>query len=190
MTGQRDFFSKVIELLEKAHIPYMLSGSLASSYLGQPRATNDIDIVIDPTESQLSSFISLLGSRFYVSSDAALQALEDRTMFNIIDNDSGWKADLIIKKTGTYSRHEFDRRQSGELMGVNISLVSPEDAILSKLWWSSQTQSPVQMKDALGVMAVQWKSLDWKYLETWADKLQLSDSLKKLKSQAKAIVKD
>lgn len=190
MTGQRDFFAKVIELLEKAHIPYMLSGSLASSYLGQPRATNDIDIVIDPTESQLKLFISFLGSRFYASSDAAFQALKDRTMFNIIDNDSGWKADLIIKKAGTYSREEFDRRQSGELMGVKILLVSPEDAILSKLCWCKENQSPMQLKDALGVMTVQWKSLDWKYLETWAGKLQLSDLLKKLKSQANAIVKD
>ena len=76
----------------------MLSGSICSGFHGQPRATNDADIVIDPSNDQLMSFVSSLGADYYVSKDAAVQALNDNSMFNIIDIQTGWKADLIIRK--------------------------------------------------------------------------------------------
>ena len=92
--SQQAFLKKVIGALDDAGIPYMVCGSLGSSFHGEPRATMDVDIVIDPTPDQLDRFLDALGAGFYLSRPAAQDAVASRSMFNVIDNDTGWKADL------------------------------------------------------------------------------------------------
>lgn len=71
----------------------MVAGSFASTYHGVPRTTNDIDIVIAPTEETLRRFLHGLPEQdYYVDHDAALDALRRRTQFNVIDMETGWKA--------------------------------------------------------------------------------------------------
>ena len=107
MIAQREFIKRLIALLDKAGIPYMVAGSVGSSFHGRPRATQDTDVVIDPTEDQFASFLALLEQGYYISLDAALDALRRRTMFNIVDLEGGWKADLILRKDRPFSRQEF-----------------------------------------------------------------------------------
>ena len=185
MTSQKDFLQRLVEMLDKSSIPYMLSGSICSGFHGQPRSTNDADIVIDPSNEQLISVISCLGSDYYVSKDAAMQALNDNSMFNIIGVQTGWKADLIIRKKRAYSKQEFSRRINTTLMGMSLWVVSPEDSILSKLEWSKGRESQIQFKDALGVIMVQWDNLDFDYLQKWAKELQIEDLLERLMKEAR-----
>lgn len=87
----------------------MVAGSLASTHHGEPRTTQDIDLVIDPTEGSLSAFLAGLDqNRFYIGD--AQGALARRDQFNIIDVASGWKVDLIIRKDRPFSHSEFARR--------------------------------------------------------------------------------
>jgi hypothetical protein len=74
----------------------MLTGSAASSCYGEPRATNDLDIVVDPTSAQIEAFTASLSGSFYVSREEVHEALAARGMFNVIDPQSGWKADVIF----------------------------------------------------------------------------------------------
>lgn len=180
MISQNEFLQKVVNALNISKIPYMLSGSMCSSFHGHPRATNDVDIVIDPTKEQLLRFVASLGKNYYASKEAALQALENNLMFNIIDIQAGWKADIIIIKKRAYSKQEFSRRKDVNVMGMNISLVSPEDSILSKLEWSKDRESQTQYKDALGVLRIQGDLLDFDYLKKWAKKLNVEASLEQL----------
>ncbi len=106
MTTQKEFLERLVSLLEKAGIPYMVAGSMSSSLHGRPRATQDTDVVIDPTEDQLASFLALLEQGYYVSRDTAFDAFHRRTMFNVIDLAGGWKADLILRKDRSFSRQE------------------------------------------------------------------------------------
>ena len=170
----------MVGFLNRAEIPYMVSGSVSSSFHGQPRQTNDTDIVIDPTRDQLLSFIDLLGSGYYVSKDAALQALADNSMFNVIDIKFGWKADFIVRKKRSFSEMEFSRRRRAKVMGVDVNVVSPEDSILSKLEWSKDSQSQTQYDDVIKVLQVQWGNLDFEYLRKWAKELKVDDSLGQL----------
>jgi len=189
MTSQKDFLTRLIELLDKAGIPYMVAGSLGSSFHGRPRATQDADIVIDPTESQLESFLALLGESYYVSREASFEALRRRTMFNLIDVQGGWKADLIIRKDRPFSRQEFERRSRVDTMGQILWVVSPEDTILSKLEWMKGRESQVQYSDALGVAVAQWRSLDLEYLWRWARELGLESMLARLLKEAETQMK-
>lgn len=185
MNSQKESLSRLIKLLDEARIPYMVAGSVGSSIHGRPRATQDTDVVIDPTEDQLKSLIALFGQDYYVSRDAAFDAFRLRTMFNVVDLDGGWKADLILRKDRPFSRQEFNRRRQVDAMGQGLWVVSPEDVILAKLEWAKGRESDVQYSDAVGVAAAQWGNLDMEYLHKWAEELGIRDRLIKVLEQAK-----
>lgn len=185
MTSQNDFLKKIIDALDEAQIPYMVSGSVGSSFHGRPRATNDADIVILATEDQLNTFAQSLGKDYYLSLQAMHDAYKNNSMFNVIDIQAGWKADFIIRKKRLFSEIEFERRRSAKIMGLDICVVSPEDAILSKLEWAKDSGSDQQFQDALGVAVVQGSCLDYDYLSKWAKELDLDDALEQLLKQAK-----
>ena len=98
MNEQSTLSVQMAQHLDKDEIPFMVDGSIASMAYSQPRFTNDVDIVIDPTAAQLVQWLSLLGDQFYASSEMAQEALLQRSMFNIIDLTTGIKVDLIILK--------------------------------------------------------------------------------------------
>jgi hypothetical protein len=60
---------------------------------------------------------SLAAPDLYVSADAAMEALERESMFNVVDTATGWKADLIIRKSRSFSQVEFARRRGFDLEG-------------------------------------------------------------------------
>lgn len=174
---QDEFLAQIAALLEQADIPFMVTGSLGSSIHGRPRATQDVDLVIDPTGEQLGEFLGALGPGYYVSRPAALAALASRSLFNVIDLDGGWKADLILRKDRPFSVEEFRRRQPAEVRGRTFSVATPEDVILSKLEWDRITPSERQVADAVHVAAVQGDRLDVAYLRKWAPELAVVERL-------------
>jgi len=188
MTSQENFLEKLIKKLNEQNIPYMLSGSVSSSLHGQPRATNDADIVIAPAEEQLIAFVKSLGDDYYVSYDAARDAFKNNSAFNVIDIQNSWKADFIICKDRPFSREEFQRRRKANIMGLDVWVVSPEDVILSKLEWAKNSESGQQYRDALGVATVQYDRLDRDYLYKWAKELQVESSLEQLLGKAQKLL--
>ena len=185
--SQKDFLARLVAKLEDSGISYMISGSLGSSLHGEPRATNDIDLIITPTAAQLNTFVQSLSEDYYVSPETAQEAFRDQSVFNVIDYQTGWKADLIIRKNRAFSFEEFGRRISANILGVAVAVISPEDAILSKLEWSKESKSELQFRDALGVAIVQWESLDKEYLRKWARELGVENLLETLLSNAEKL---
>ena len=87
----------------------LIAGSFASTFAeARRRTTQDIDIVIDPTGRSLAAFVaSLPQTNYYVSEDAALNALRRRSQFNVIDMATGWKVDLIVRKARPFASRSF-----------------------------------------------------------------------------------
>jgi len=180
MNEPRDFLRRLVDRLDEAGIPYMVAGSLGSSLHGRPRATNDVDLVIDPTESQFREFLDSLGSDYYVNQETAWAALRTRSAFNVIDIKTGWKADLRVRGARAFSKREFERRQKATILDMELWVLSPEDAILSKLEWAKESASEQQMRDVLGILQIQGRKLDERYLWKWAQSLGVQDTLRKL----------
>jgi len=172
---------RVLDALDAVGIPYMIVGSFASGFHGEFRATQDADIVIDPTPEQLQAFLARVSGEFYVSPEAAAEAFARRSQFNLVHFDSGWKIDLIVRKERPFSRIEFDRRQEGSVGNHPAAINSPEDVILSKLEWAKASRSERQVHDAAGVVASWGDALDWDYLNRWAEQLSVSDLLAQLR---------
>ncbi len=184
---QEEFLVQIAQCLETAGIPFMVTGSHSSSHYGQPRTTNDVDLVIDPTAEQLTRFLDLLGDRYYVSRESAQEALARRSMFNVVDFEEGWKADLIVRKDRPFSIEEFGRRRPRTLLGQSLPIASAEDVILAKLEWNAITSSERQLRDACNVAVVQWPTLDQTYLRTWASALDVADKLEDLLRKAQEL---
>lgn len=174
--GLFDVLGTVVDALDGAGIPHMVSGSVASARHGEARATQDIDIVIAPNRGQLVHFLELLGGTGLYVGDG-LAALAARSSFNVIDSTSGWKVDLIIRRDRTYSTVEFDRRQPTNIGGVDVYIVTAEDSILSKLEWGRPSGSERQLRDVRSLLAVQGSALDRSYLYRWAKVLGVKDLL-------------
>jgi hypothetical protein len=103
-----DFLARLAALLEAAGIPYMVAGSFASTFHGVARATQDLDLVVDPTSAALDAFLASLDpDAYYVDPDTARDALRRRSLFNVIDMATAWKADLIIRKARPFSIEEL-----------------------------------------------------------------------------------
>jgi hypothetical protein len=169
-----DVFQRITSALDQAGVAYMLSGSFASAYYGSPRATQDIDLVIEATLAQLRAFVQLLPiEEYYADLDAALDAHKHESLFNVIDLASGWKIDLIIRKSRDFSAEEFRRRQLVKLEGLPLFVASAEDVVVSKLEWSKLASSQRHIEDVAGVLRMRWESLDRSYIEKWVLELGL-----------------
>ena len=177
MTPEEAALAQVVVALKRLAIPYMLTGSLATSYHGRPRATHDADVVIDPSPSQLEALIEALDAEgFYVDVGRARAARLARGQFNAIDMQHACKIDLIVCGDRAFSRIELARRMSVDLpFGAAVSMVTPEDAILSKLEWARKAgDSERQLADAKGVLEIT-RSVDRDYITRWAQELGVTD---------------
>jgi len=164
------------ERLTAAGIPHMVTGSVASSFHGEPRSTRDIDIVIDPTASALEAFVrSLPADAFYVDFEAARAALAGRGQFNVIEKASVWKVDLVIRKDRPFSLVEFARRQPAELLGTATFVASAEDLVIAKLEWAKSGRSERQLRDVAAILAANGDALDHPYIKRWVAALGLGE---------------
>ncbi len=173
-----------IDILDDLDIRYALSGSLASSFYGKVRFTEDADITVEPFESSAKKLFILLRPDYYISENETYEALKNHTSFNVLHIESCFKIDVSVSKDTAFEKQIFLRRRAVKL-GDNIqkpfAIVSGEDVILIKLGWfreSGQT-SEKQWSDILGVLSVQAERLDYNYLNKCSAELGLNDLLKK-----------
>lgn len=166
------FLRKTARILDEAGVPYMLTGSLAAAYYATPRATQDVDVVIDTSEEEVGRLVDLLLAKgLYVDRGTALTAWRTRSQFNAIDPDTGWKIDLIIRKDRAFSRAEFARRERAEMFGIEVALATLEDVVLAKLEWASMGDPELQRGDVLRLLQNEPNRLDRSYIERWAESL-------------------
>lgn len=172
----------VVAALDRVDIPHMAVGSAASTYYGEPRTTQGIDIVIDPTSDQLEMLVDQIDQERYYVGDA-MAAFSARSQFSVIDLNTGFKVDLIVKRDREFSRTEFDRRQRVELGDVPVHLATAEDTIFAKLEWATLGESERQIRDVEAMVRLLGDRLDTEYLRNWAGELGIADSLERVLSE-------
>jgi hypothetical protein len=173
---------KVLEVLDKLGIPYVVGGSFASSLYGNSRLTNDIDIVIVINLNQSEILARELEAEFYIDEESIKRAIRTGKTFNAIHFESSFKFDFFIAGSGGLQERELERRQLRTLHTepkVTFYVASPEDIILAKLDWYCKGGciSSQQWNDIAGVIKVQQGRLDMEYLKHWAQELGVSDLL-------------
>jgi len=178
MTELQGLLVRLVRILDEADVPFMIAGSFASAAHGLPRTTQDVDVVIDPPGAHaLEALVRAMPPHeYYVDADTAYDALRRRSMFNVVDQASGWKIDFIICKNRPFSRGEFARRTQLLMLDVPVFVASAEDTVVAKLEWSKQMGgSERQRRDVAGVIASVGDQLDRDYIERWVRELDVAD---------------
>jgi len=176
---------KVIDVLEKLGVRYLIGGSLASSIFGEARATRDADLLADIRAEHAKPLCEALETEFYIAIEAVESAIKHRSSFNAIHFETVFKIDIFVPKNRSFDEQELQRR---ELRVVSRDperrayVASAEDVILAKLEWyrDGNEVSTQQWRDITGVFNVNKERLDFSYLRRTAHELRVSELLERL----------
>ena len=166
------------QLFERLDIEYYVTGGIAAVTYGEPRLTQDVDIVLNLAPQDIDLLVAALESEgFYVPGVEDVKSGRMKTL-SITHQETIARADLVLAQSERFDVLKFERRHLIEIPQRGaIYLVSAEDLILNKLRWRRQSQSEKQWRDVLGILKTQGEKLDFGYLATWAEQLQVDDDL-------------
>lgn len=167
----------------------MLTGSIASSLQGEPRATHDIDLVVRLESAAVPALLAAFPpGEFHLDEQAVHRAIESKSMFNVLEPNEGDKIDFWLLTDSPFDRSRFARRYPEHVFGFEISVSSPEDTILAKLHWAKlMGGSEKHIQDALRVYEVQGTNLDDAYLDRWARELSVLPLWERLQSEGESV---
>ena len=182
---QAELLRYLAETLDALGVAYMIGGSHAAMYYGEPRLTRDIDVVAALTSEHLPALLERFpAEEFYLDAEAAREAVLTSGQFNIIHPGSGLKIDVYVSPDTPYDRARLARRQKLPLSpGVDAYFARPEDVILYKLLYA-RDGGDLHLRDVLGIIRVSGPELDEAYVVAWADRLGLRALWEQIRRQA------
>ena len=171
----------ILNACQKLNLRYRIGGSLASSLYGEPRATNDVDVVIDLTPEDAAPFVRELNSEYVIYADSLRSAIIRQSCINALHSETVFKIDIFPLKPREYDQQAHLRatvveiEQEGQF--YSLLFATPEDILIAKLEWyrKGNEQSEQQWKDILGLLQADLIFLDFDYLENWVKELGLWD---------------
>jgi len=171
-----ELLNRLSQTLEELHIPYLVTGSMATIAYGEPRFTNDIDVVIRMVGAQIDPFCAAFPSdEYYVSPEAVKDAVSRNGQFNILHPSTGLKIDMIVADRSDFNDSRFSRaRRLHVAQNREVAFASPEDVIIKKLAFFQEGGSEKHLSDIRGVLAVMGNEIDHSYIDQWVLKLGLS----------------
>jgi hypothetical protein len=180
---------EIAAALDGVGVDYLLGGSLASSVLGEPRSTADIDLAVALREAAIPDLVRALEPTFFVDPESVREAVRRRASFNVLHRETMMKVDLFVLSGSAFDREQMQRRL---LLSVSpdskqlVAVSSAEDLVLRKLAWYREGGgvSDRQWRDVLGVLKVQRGRVDLAYLMRWAAELHLRDLLERALTEA------
>ena len=181
--SQEDLLKLVSSALEKAKLSYMLTGAYAVVFYGRPRASHDIDFVVDVDNKSVPKIIKMFKSLpfdFMLDEEMIRAEIKRRGMFNVYYHAGAVKLDFWILKDTEFEKARFGRRKRERILGQDMVVSTPEDTILQKLVWYDRSKIEKHLIDAAFVWQIQEPELDKQYINRWVKKLRIQKYLKRL----------
>jgi hypothetical protein len=185
-----DLAVRVGSVLDRLGIAWVLGGSLASSLIGEPRSTLDIDVAVILERDHVAPLVAAVIDDYYISEPMVSTAIEHGSSFNLIHHETGMKVDVFVLTDAPLDRRQMARRVSVAIAdGVHIWVGAPEDQILRKLDWfrAGGGVSDRQWRDVVAMVRVQKSRLDIVDLQRTAAELGLGELLSRALSDADGI---
>jgi hypothetical protein len=174
---QYELLRHAARCFERHGIRYFVTGAVAAIAYGEPRLTNDIDIVADLREDEIPKLKGCYPEgEFYFDDESAKRAVSSRSQFNIIHPESGLKIDIMISQEDEFDQSRFRRaRRLRTLEDTEVDFASPEDVILKKMAFYRDGGSEKHLRDIAGILKISSGGIDLSYIEVWAKKLGLEE---------------
>lgn len=166
----------VVETIEGLGLRYLVTGSVVTIFFGEPRFTNDIDVVVDLPAESVSAFCEgFPAPEFYLSEQSVRQAVSQCKQFNIIHPGSGLKVDVMIPADTPFNRSRFARAaRISPAEDYDASFASVEDVIIKKMEYYRDSGSEKHLRDIAGVLRISGDRVDRDYIVDWASQLGLT----------------
>lgn len=177
--NEQELATMVAAVLERLQIPYFITGSMAAIAQGEPRYTNDIDVVAEISSADVEPLQAAFPApEFYLSESALREAISSRRQFNVIHIATGLKIDLFVPEPNEFNRLRMQRKIRLTLVAEQSGwFASAEDLILKKLLYFQEGASDKHLRDIAGVLLIQNEKIDQAYRDEWAAKLGVSQEL-------------
>jgi hypothetical protein len=171
--GPYDLLRTVVEVFERLEIPYLVTGSVAAMAYGEPRLTNDIDVVASIQTRQIDDLLaSFPAPDYYISKEMIQKAIQRSGQFNIIHPSSGLKIDVVLRKNTPHDQSRFTRRRRiHPAEDYEAYFAAPEDVILKKMEFYKAGGSEKHLRDITGIMRISGDEVDQAYIGKWAERL-------------------
>jgi len=184
-TDQQDLLVSITAFLNENHVPYMVTGAWSVIYYGRPRASHDIDFVVEFHPENIKNVLAILKKlpeNFQYQEIAVEAAIKKRGVFNILYLPNYLKLDFWLLKDSLFDKSRFSRKVVVKVLGQKMFFATAEDTVLQKLRWYQISPIEKSLIDAAFVYQIQYKNLDQKYLSKWAKVLKVTKMLNKLKT--------
>ena len=156
----------------------MATGSVAAMVYGEPRLTNDIDVVVALQPNDVEAFAAAFaGEGRYVPPVEVLRAESTREAgghFNVIHGESGLKADFYVACDDLH-RWALPLRRAVDVLGHQLWIAPPEYVVLRKLEYYRQGGSEKHLRDVRRVVATSGSSLEFATIAAWASRLGVAE---------------
>ncbi|HUL53430.1 MAG TPA: hypothetical protein VLT83_08490 [Opitutaceae bacterium] len=177
--------SLFIERLEAAGVPYMVTGATAAILYGQPRVTNDVDVVVSLDDAARAALLRAFSeTEFYLPPESVIQAEQARPQrghFNIIHLASGYKADVYLAGTDPLHAWALPRRRRVPWSETRtVAVAPPEYVVLRKLEFYREGRSSKHAADIRAIREI--TGVDEALLAPWLQRLGLADWWSELKA--------
>ena len=177
---QTDLFFLFTARLESAGIRYMVSGSVASIIYGEPRLTNDIDLILHLARDDVGAIGAAFPLNAFYCPPEEIVLIETRRRrrghFNLIHHETGHKADIYLCGEDPLHVWGFAKRRRIEIAEGNALWVAPpEYVILRKLEYFKEGGSEKHRTDIQGMLEVSGEDLDRSILDEWIPALAVTD---------------
>jgi hypothetical protein len=163
--------------LDALGVEHMITGATAAILYGQPRLTNDIDVVVALRDDQVLGLIAAFPeAEFYVPPESVIRVESARSLrghFNILHYASGYKADIYL--AGSDPLHMWAlplRRRISWTSGLVLQVAPPEYVIVRKLEYFREGGSSKHPADVRAMLAV--TRVDLGVVEHWVERLGLA----------------
>ena len=166
-----ELFLLFVRPLNRAGIRYVISGSVAAIFYGEPRLTHDVDFVVFLSTKDLHKLRAAFPEgEFYVppmETMLAETAREHHGHFNLIHQGTGFKADFYPTGRDELNVWALSSKREVEFEGEAVMLASPEYVIVRKLEYYREGHSEKHLRDIRAMIAVSGEQMDRVCLKEW-----------------------
>ena len=183
---EHNLFRIFVSRLNRLSISYMITGAVASIIYGEPRLTNDIDLVINLKPDETEDFANAFPAEEFYCPPLEVIRLEisrsQRGHFNLIHHETGFKADIYASGRDELNQWGLKNRKPVDVEDEKFWLAPIEYVILRKLEYYHEGESEKHLRDISGILAFSSDEIDFKMLEAQINKRTIEKEWKAAKN--------
>lgn len=170
-----DVHTRLLAPLDATGISYMVTGGLAAIVYGDPRLTNDVDLVVRLSAGDAPRLVAAFPPPAYYTPPLEVISEEatrrEHGHFNILDVESSLRADIYCLGDDSLGRWAFERLHRVSIGGSSIAIAPIEYVILRKLEYFRMGGSDRHLTDVAAMIRISGPLIDRVALGDWIEEL-------------------